>query len=104
MGVVTAATAAAGLAGTVLAKKKFIDQPKKMKDAYEADKASTLAANKIAADELAKKNAEEKKAAAGASEKTLADTQQSARASALNDMLIGEGDESQRRKFLRGAK
>ena len=85
-----------------------VDKARRQAVGAKADAETARVANEAAAAELAKKNAEEKaaqdKKAAGAADKTLEDTQRTARASALNDMLLGEGDESQRRKFLKGAK
>ncbi len=78
--------------------------------AVEKEKAGRVAAG-AAADAATAKAAEDAKAAADkqtandqASAQTIAANKDESRRAALSDMLIGEGDQNQRRRFLKGAK
>jgi hypothetical protein len=110
MAAITAATAAAGLVGGIVAKRQFIDRPKEKMASF-GRMASQASADREAADKAASDKAASDKAAADkmaadkkSSQYAAEQSQTESRRAALNDMLIGEGDTNQRRRFLKGAK
>jgi hypothetical protein len=83
---------------------KAIDKEKKGRVAAgAAADAAAIQAQKDA-EAVAKATAEDKAATAKKNEQTMATNKDESRRAALSDLLAGEGDPNQRRRYLKGAK